>query len=1234
MKRLALLIGIFCCALWLSAEPIGKNAALYTAKSYMLAKGKTVNQAQKPFKASSEGTSTEGQQDAYYYVFNAGNDGGYVIVSGDDRIEPILGYVDQGSFDPDNIPENMRSWLQLYADQIKYVVENDIQPEDPILRRRNRAQGTKHSVPELMMSRWNQGHPYNLTCPDYYTNKDNVVHHYPAAGCAATAMAQVINYYKYPDKLKAQIPAHSKTYTLKDGSEKTVSVPAVPKGTIIDWENMRDTYSCNDDHVHDAPDTAVANLMLYCGQALKMGWGASSGADTSKSRDALVNYFGFDARAFWASRPNYSIDEWFDMLYNEMEAGFPVLYRGHSSGGGHAFVIDGFDGDNLFHVNWGWGGGSNGWFLISILNPGDTSGMGASSSSDGYSMTQGGVFNLRVAGTPKTDLHLDITNISINSTRVSATFTNNTGSTSSFHVGIVEMNDDGTLTLVGSKQIITNLETGKSSSKNFAVANRLPEGVHKLSPASKSSKSDVWIPKYSTRGQYIEAIVDSLGGLDLHFKNPTKENICIDTIVFPGTRIAGNEQEVKVTFRNDGAEYFKTIYLFASKTNTKVYTESKSMVAVRSGEKVDVSYYFTPDTIPGTYNLWFCTDDKGSNVMGVGTMESVSAKDAITSNLSVSSYTIDNAVSDVVYGKRLLGRANIKNNKSEDFHGNIKIQMWRQKVGSNSATSSSSRSYSVDIPANGTTNVEFDFDNLSEGYYYRFKVTSNTQDGTLANGGLWEHRWEMKAGILLWKSDGTPSGKAYASSFSAGNTCVGLFADCASRISRLTPNRTNSNAIYALAAGMPEPKGIDGYNVVYGNHAERINLINDKPYYIPISFNADSASFTYTFPETEDGTKWHAITMPFKADSIFLDDEEVTLNDTLNHFWIYEFSAEGNDKLFFKPATTLLAGAPYIIAADATMAGKSLVFQATNVPFYKTGTDKMLVTSPNFKFHGNTHSPKLKNIYVLNEEGTAFEYSTALKALNAMSSYFTTTLPDSLAPASIVLPDIPVPVLKEATLDELALSTETPIVADTYDKLTLKRTFDAGLNTICIPFAIENVAEVFGEGAQAYEFHSFDCNDLNFIKTNVLVAGQPYVINVPNAITEDIVLSGITIEEGCTAPGFIQKQDASFCGTYVPIFSTSSETDIYGLTPEGTIVKLEGANLATGAQILIKGLRAYFDLPTSDAVTLCLYDDVTGISLPSVFSVTSENVYNLTGQRLSKMQKGINIVNSRKVLKK
>ena len=122
-----------------TAEPVGKQAALYTAKTYMLAKGKNVNADQKPFKAARKATDgTTVGENAYYYVFNAGNDGGYVIVSGDDRVEPILGYVEQGYFDPDNIPDNMRSWLQQYADEIKYVIDNDIQPNSPILKRPNK----------------------------------------------------------------------------------------------------------------------------------------------------------------------------------------------------------------------------------------------------------------------------------------------------------------------------------------------------------------------------------------------------------------------------------------------------------------------------------------------------------------------------------------------------------------------------------------------------------------------------------------------------------------------------------------------------------------------------------------------------------------------------------------------------------------------------------------------------------------------------------------------------------------------------------------------------------------------------------------------------------------------------------------------------------------------------------------------------------------------------------------
>ena len=992
------------------AEPVGKQAALFTAQNYMLTKGKTVAPHQtsprggrlsSPSLSSSSGEESE--EGAPFYIFNAGNDGGYVIVSGDDRVEPILGYVDQGSFDPDNIPDNMRAWLQGCADDINFIVENDISPDSPMLRKCNRVSKTKHSIPELLTSRWNQGHPYNLTCPKYY--KGDGTQAYPAAGCVATAMAQVVYHYKFPEKTKAIIPAHSNTYKLDDGTQKTVNMKAIPRNTPIYWELMRDTYNCNDEHEHDAADTAVANLVLYCGQAVKMGYGASSGAVTSRSRDIFVNYFGYDDCAYWGGRGDYYIDEWFDMLYDELDAGYPVLYSGHSSGGGHAFVLDGFDGDNLFHVNWGWGGGSNGWFLVSILNPGDNSGIGASSSSDGYSMSQGALFNLRLPDNVKADTYLNIKDVSIvNGTSVKATFENKTSTTGSYNTGIVKLEEDGSLTLVGVKQSITGMAANSTQTKTFQLKKKLPEGIYKLSPASKLIKSEVWRPKYDMVDEYIEAVVgpDSIPVLTI---KQAVYDISIDTIVFPGTRIVGKEQEVKVTFRNNADEYYKTVYLFASKTQNKVYTESKSMVAIRRGETLDVSYFFKPEET-GTYNLWFCTDDKGNNVIGTDTVDIIDEADAVKASLSIS-YSITNLANGIAYGKRLIGRATIRNTGKNDFRGSVKLQIWSQKVGNSTAYSGSTRSYNIEIAAGKSASVEFDYSGLNEGYYYRIKAMYANQDGTLANGGIWDNKWEMKAGLLLWKNDGTVTAKAYSASVSTLSTICGVYVDCSGKITRMTPNK-NPNTIYAFAPDMSVPANLDTTNVVSGGHASHIRLYSGHPYYLPVTFEAESASFTYTFPETETGTGWHAFTLPFAADSIFVDDTYIALDDSLKHFWIYEFSAQGDDgEVIFAPATELRGGTPYIIAGDVEMAGRSLVFRSLNVSFYKTGTDKMIVSSSSYKFYGNTYAPKLKDCYILNDEGTAFEYTTTSKALPALSSYFTTTLSEELRLPSIVLPMVP-----------------------------------------------------------------------------------------------------------------------------------------------------------------------------------------------------------------------------------
>ena len=244
-----------------------------------------------------------------------------------------------------------------------------------------------------------------------------------------------------------------------------------------------------------------------------------------------------------------------------------------------------------------------------------------------------------------------------------------------------------------------------------------------------------------------------------------------------------------------------------------------------------------------------------------------------------------------------------------------------------------------------------------------------------------------------------------------GTTICGVYADCG-KITRLTPNKRNPNTIYAFATGMEVPSSLDTCNVVSGSHASHINLVNDLPYYNPANFQADSASFTYTFPETEDGTGWHAFTMPFEVDSIFVDSIPVALDDSLKHFWIYEFAAQGdNGEVIFAPATVLRGATPYIIAADSTMAGRSILFRSMDVPFYKAGSSKMVITSQDYKFHGTTYAPVVKECYVLNEEGTAFEY-VASKTLDALSSYFSTTLPEELRLPSIVLPDIPVAPIK------------------------------------------------------------------------------------------------------------------------------------------------------------------------------------------------------------------------------
>lgn len=306
-----------------------------------------------------------------YYVFPFGENKGFAIVSGDDDMPEIVGYADHGTYDANNMPAAMAAFLNNYRATIEAMKQGNASAIKNIAEakalRANNTRATTAVSPLLGDIKWNQSEPYNNICPKYDgTNLS-------ATGCVATAMAQVMMYWKYPKELKADINEY-KTYTHK------LTIAGETKGQKYDWDNMLPTYTINN-YTQTQAD-AVAKLMLHCGKAVEMDYGEESGANVTPGR--LAKYFGYDSDLMLnLMRTCFTLAEWTAIIDKELQAKRPILYSGRTTNGGHQFVCDGSDGNGLYHINWGWGGYQDGYFDITILNPGQ-GGIGAGNVTDGY----------------------------------------------------------------------------------------------------------------------------------------------------------------------------------------------------------------------------------------------------------------------------------------------------------------------------------------------------------------------------------------------------------------------------------------------------------------------------------------------------------------------------------------------------------------------------------------------------------------------------------------------------------------------------------------------------------------------------------------------------------------------------------------------------------------------------------------------------------------------------------
>lgn len=361
MKNALLLAGMLMIgpAAMTSARTLSPAEALARANSCHSAKkipGKAVN----PQPVLS-GTTPQG--DPAWYIFADGNQrGGYCVVSADDVAAPILGYADDASLDPADMPPAMKWWLDLYAAEIGAAHMEYIDTSSP--------SDSWAPISPLCRTRWNQGDPY-------YRQTPTIGGTHCVTGCVATAMAQVMAYFREPEVGTGSIsyiwPTAGETLTMDFGSHR------------IDWDNIINDYS--DDYTDSQAD-AVATLMKVCGYAVEMDYTiGESNSGPDKIMRALKKHFGYDQRTLLYHRDYYPLEEWKRMLYDNLRDIGPICYGGYAGPQGHQFIVDGYMGNGYFHINWGWGGTSDGYYLLTALAP-TSQGIGGASSHGAFRSRQ------------------------------------------------------------------------------------------------------------------------------------------------------------------------------------------------------------------------------------------------------------------------------------------------------------------------------------------------------------------------------------------------------------------------------------------------------------------------------------------------------------------------------------------------------------------------------------------------------------------------------------------------------------------------------------------------------------------------------------------------------------------------------------------------------------------------------------------------------------------------------
>lgn len=991
MKKVLLcLMAYILVTLSVGAKPIGRQQASAIAQKFLTERGVALKQlrttAQHLAKAKADGSQP-------YYVFNNGQNGGFVIVSGDDCAPSILGYSYTGTFGEDQIPENITSWLDNYAEQMEALKESG---NAPLCANRSGNQLSRISISPLVLSHWNQYAPY-------FNNTPTVNGTQCLTGCVATAFAQVMKYHEWPQSSTTVVPGYSwNGNTLDD-------LPA----TTFDWGNMLYDYQggrnanegCSDGAVYQA---AVAKLMVYCGYSVQASYGTgSTGAPSSYIPYAMKNYFGYQGNVRSVDRANYTSAEWDDLIYNEIYNERPVIYSGRNSGGGHAFICDGYGEDGYFHINWGWGGMSDGYYLLSILEPGK---QGAGGTNSGYTQEQSAIIGIQPQASEEEAIGPCLKILDFELTDYNAEYVTNYGP-QFFGVGYqlqglmdgehqlnAQLLQDGEVKYEG--DLLEGSDWGIDLGVGyynphiiiypFFYNMTLADGTYEVRLVCRmkeEGKEYEWVPCLGSEKYNNEVTINNSDNTVIYNNTTLSAQIKCNSFTTSPPIYVNNKTNGVASLSNTGSiSYQDMIYLWVN--GTKV---ANDIAYIDAGKTVNMNFSFTPSAT-GSNTVKITTDANGSNTIYNGTITVLEEDANAAYHLELTAWSIDNldTESNKICGGAVSGTLTVTNTGNKTYNGAIG---WGYLTGDGSGLMSYNN-YS--LAPGESLDLDYTVENANIGTKYKLVCWNRTNGNeVIGQTPLYEL---ASGGYTYWTADGTSRSKAESSTSDVtvvdNAVAVKFFTTPTGTI---TPN-ANPNTLYYFSGGTA-PSSLSGKNVILNGHIDNLSFSDGYSFYVPMGFTATNASYSRVPKLGANGTSgWETIILPFAAQKAYnqTDNKQIywflNRNDDNKDFWLKSFASTDGETIYFDFVNEIRANVPYIIAtpgdkwgAQYDLRNKTIAFTAENVKIPQTSQLKAMTDA--FDFVGLSETKSVSG-YVLDEAGQYFINKTGVSQ-DAFRAYFT-----------------------------------------------------------------------------------------------------------------------------------------------------------------------------------------------------------------------------------------------------